>query len=85
MNLDELPALQGDYALEVNKPNAAGGLWEGDHVIVREATEAPDGALVVAKAEGGYTIRRAPLDPAEGVAVVGLVVGLVRDLTGGER
>lgn len=71
--------LECDHYLEVERSRPVLGVEAGDRLAVKEATAADDGRLVVAKTEAGeYTLTRAPV--ADGLAVVGVVVGLVRSL-----
>jgi SOS-response transcriptional repressor LexA len=64
-----------DYAIRITGNQlAAHHIRPGDHLIIQQATEAPEGALVVANINGVGEV----IENAAGTRVLGLVIGMAR-------
>lgn len=76
----ESHAADGDYLLRLRGNSMTDvGMRDGDYLTVEDADTATDGQIVVLMVDGAATVQRWPTD-LEGARVVGLVVGMFRDL-----
>lgn len=69
---------RGDYVIRITSTRLRDhGIHAGDHLIIQQATDAPEGALVVANINGTGEV----IENTAGVKVIGRVIGMARRIT----